>query len=224
MYYRSLKSAVVRCCYSELGPFFALCSSLLPAFTSIHASSYSSPTKKVSVKPEPRSPSYTAAQRTSRFDNSIGCTFFPLYAFDNVKMRNCPWSTIQLLTIITCSRSRIENNCISHVHVKLLCGPCLTSFSCSSIFCRSLECYPQLESLGLQPLVWRHSRFVSREWRSFKKLTKVRTCSAGDTLLCCVVSLCMCARPHLQQIQLSLSFTLNLELLATSVFKKWAVL
>ena len=45
VYYRSLKSAAVRCCYSELGPFFALCSSLLPAFTSIHASSYSFPTK-----------------------------------------------------------------------------------------------------------------------------------------------------------------------------------
>ena len=62
VYYRSLKSAAVRCCYSELGPFFALCSSLLPAFTSIHASSYSFPTKKVSVKPEPRSPSYAACK------------------------------------------------------------------------------------------------------------------------------------------------------------------
>ena len=45
VYYRSLKPAAVHCCYSELGPFFALCSSLLPAFTSIHASSYSFPTK-----------------------------------------------------------------------------------------------------------------------------------------------------------------------------------
>ena len=43
--YRKLKSAAVRCCYSELGPFFVLCSSLLPAFTFIHASSCSSPTK-----------------------------------------------------------------------------------------------------------------------------------------------------------------------------------
>ena len=31
-YYRSLKSAAVRCCYSKLGPFFYLCSSLLPIF------------------------------------------------------------------------------------------------------------------------------------------------------------------------------------------------
>ena len=45
VYYRSLKSAAMRCCYSELGPFFALCSSLLLAFTSIRTSSYSSPTK-----------------------------------------------------------------------------------------------------------------------------------------------------------------------------------
>ena len=62
VYYRSLKSAAVRCCYSELGPFFALCSLLLPAFTSIHASSsYSSPTK--------------TSER-----NCISCTLLPLYA------------------------------------------------------------------------------------------------------------------------------------------------
>ena len=33
VYYRSLKSAAVRCCYSELGPFFALCSSLCCIYT-----------------------------------------------------------------------------------------------------------------------------------------------------------------------------------------------
>ena len=46
VYYRSLKFAAVRCMLLlGIWAFFALCSSLLPAFTSIHDSSYSSTTK-----------------------------------------------------------------------------------------------------------------------------------------------------------------------------------
>ena len=48
LYYRSPKSAAMRCCYSELGPFLALCSSLLPAST-LHPTRLQQ--KQVSVKP-----------------------------------------------------------------------------------------------------------------------------------------------------------------------------
>ena len=40
-----LKSATVRCCYLEHGPFFVHCGFLFPIFTFIYASSWSSPSK-----------------------------------------------------------------------------------------------------------------------------------------------------------------------------------
>ena len=79
VYYRSLKSAAMRCCYSELGPFFALCSSLLLAFTSIRASSYSSPTKTrpdAEVRGSFRLINPEAYMQLIRFQTSVAAILF----------------------------------------------------------------------------------------------------------------------------------------------------
>ena len=62
VYYRSLKSAAVRCCYSELGPSLCFVArSCLPLHpTTLHPTRLQR--KQVSVKPEPRSPSYAASK------------------------------------------------------------------------------------------------------------------------------------------------------------------
>ena len=63
--YQKLKYAAVRCCYLELGLSlrFVACS-----YLPLHSSTLHPPChqlKQVSVKPEPRSPSYAASKKPS---------------------------------------------------------------------------------------------------------------------------------------------------------------